>query len=104
MGTLGTAVMLDLVHKIEFWVAMIVASILKFKASPPMTFLGAALTVAAGLGSAMICTGPIVQYLDVQIEEFEYVVAAMVFLTAEHGSRAILSLDISDLIKIYRGK
>jgi len=96
--------MLALIKTVEFWIAMLVAAVLKARASPPQSRKGAVSSIFAGVGAAAIFTGPIAAYIGVADPEFSYAVAALVFLTAEHVARAILSLTLADIIKIYRGK
>lgn len=96
--------MLALIKTVEFWLAMLVASVLKFRASPPQSRKSAVSSIFAGVGAAAIFTGPIAAYVGVTDPEFSYAVAALVFLTAEHVTRAVLALSVADIVKIYRGK
>ena len=90
--------------RVEFWVAMMVALMLKLRASPPMSVQATAGTVVTGVGSAVLFTSPLVDVLGVDSNVFRDAVAALVFLTAEQASRAILSLTLADVVKIWKGK
>lgn len=94
----------DLITKTEFWVAMVVAAILKFKASPPMSPLGAASTIVAGVGSAVIFTPLVADWFSFNSEGSRYAIAGLVMLTAEHFSRILLSITTTDLFGVISGK
>ena len=96
--------MLALIKTVEFWIAMLVAAVLKARASPPQSRKSAVSSIFAGVGAAVVFTGPIATYLGVAGTEIAYAVAALVFLTADEFTRAVLKLSIADIIKIYRGK
>lgn len=90
--------MSDLITKLEFWAAMVLVVVVKLRASPSITLLGAFMTTTAAVLSALIFTGPVLQWLAADRETYTYAVAAMVALTGEHLMRQVMSLSLKDII------
>jgi len=98
------AAMSDLIQSIEFWVAMIAASLIKVRASPRITFWGAVITVFCAVTSALVFTMPLMDWLELTGDIHVAAVAALVALSAEHFARQILDLKLIELIRAWRGK
>lgn len=96
--------MMDLIRSVEFWVAMVLAAMIKLRASPTITASGAFCTVSAAVAAALVFTQPILDRLSLDGETYAAGVAALVALTAEHLARQVLDLRLVDLIKAWRGK
>lgn len=96
--------MKELLISVEFWVAMFLAVVLKLGSSPKISSRSAAIASATAVASALIFTQPIVDMLELSSETYTYAVAALVALSAEHVARQILTLSLSDLVAIWRGK
>lgn len=96
--------MFDLVRSVEFWVAMIFAVFVKVRASKKITVLGAAFTIATAVLSALVFTGPLLDWLDLSGETYVAAVAALVALSAEHIARQLMETRVVDLIRAWRGK
>lgn len=96
--------MRDLIHSAEFWLAMVVVSIVKLRASPHLTPFGRVLTVAAAVGCALIFTDPVLTYLALDEESYRTGVAALLALTGEHVARQFLGTTLIDLVNAWKGK
>ncbi|NCO20802.1 MAG: hypothetical protein GW905_02040 [Rhodobacterales bacterium] len=55
--------MTDPIWRVGFWVAMVFAVVIKLRASPTITILGAALTTVAAVAGALIFTDPVAVWL-----------------------------------------
>lgn len=96
--------MLDLVSRVEFWVAMAFAVLIKLRASPTLTRVGAVLTTVAAVTGALVFTKPITAWMGLDAETMQFAVAALVALTCEHVARLVLNTTIADAVKMWRGK
>ncbi len=95
--------MTELVQRIEFWVAMVFAVLIKLRASPQLTRTSAVLTTVAAVMGALIFTDPVNLWLGLG-EGFRYAVAALVALTCGHVARMLMALTVKDLLALWRGK
>lgn len=96
--------MRDLIISVEFWAAMALAAFIKLRASPKLTFVGAAVTIVTAVLAALVFTKPLLAWLELSGDIYIAAVAALVALSAEHLARQVLDLKLIDLIKAWRGK
>lgn len=96
--------MRDLFFQIEFWVAMVLAALIKLSSSPKLTFGGAVVTVVTAVLAALVFTEPLITWLELSGDIYVAAVAALVALSAEHLARQVLDMRITDIIKAWRGK
>lgn len=96
--------MLDLVQRLEFWVAMGFAVIVKMSSSPSISPWRAAASIVIALTSALIGTWPIIDWLQLDPEVYAPFVAALVALTSEHLARQLLRTNLTDLLAAWKGK
>lgn len=94
----------DLFFRIEFWIAMVFAIIIKLRASPTITWIGAILTTVSAVSGALIFTEPLTEYLALNGEGVTFAVAALVALSCEHVARIVLNTTLADFIRMWRGK
>ena len=103
-ATERTGNMRDLIESVEFWIAMVVVSLIKLRASPQITPLGRVLTVATAVGCALVFTEPVLTYLALDAQAYRTGVAALLALTGEHITRQLLGVTLSDIFGAWRGK
>ncbi len=96
--------MKDLIFSVEFWVAMAVAVALKLRSSPSISIGAAAITTITAVGAALVFTHPIETYLRLPDRSYTAAIAALVALSAEHVARQALNLNLTELIRAWRGK
>lgn len=94
----------ELLVSVEFWVAMVFASVIKISASPRLTIKGSIITILAAVTAALIFTAPLIDFLELSGDIYVSAIAALVALSAEHLARQIIDLDIKALIRVWRGK
>ena len=94
----------DLILDPAFWIATLVAVVVKIRASPRAGFINACITTLVAVGSALVFTNPVLRYLELSPDDYAPAVAALVALTAEHLARQIVGIRIVDLIAAWRGK
>lgn len=91
--------MMDLLKRPEFWAAMLFAIIVKLRASPRLTIIGAGMTSIVAVTGALIFTEPAAEWLDLHGTAMQPAIAALVALTCEHVARLILNLTPAEVIK-----
>lgn len=96
--------MSDLLGRVEFWVAMVFAVLVKLRASPTLTRGAAVTTTISAVAGALIFTGPMTAYLGLDATTMQFAVAALVALTCEHVARLVLNLTPKDVLDLWRGK
>lgn len=96
--------MRDLIHSVEFWVAMAVAILIKMRASPKITRVGRAMSAAIAVGCALVFTEPTLAYLSLESDSYTIAVAALWALTGEHIARQFLTMTLADLVAFWRGE
>lgn len=95
--------MYDMVLSVQFWVAVLLAAMLKLRASPRLTFWASVVTVIVGFLSALVFTAPVLDVLQLDGDTYVPAVAALVALSTEHLARQVLDARLIDLLKIWRG-
>lgn len=96
--------MSDLWASVEFWMAMLAASLIKLRASHKLTFWGSVLTIVTAVAAALVFTVPLINYLELTGDVYRNAVAALVALSAEHVARQVMDVKLSDIIRLWRGK
>lgn len=96
--------MIEMMQKVEFWVAMAFAIVVKIKSSTQLTKAQAALTVVVAVSGALIFTEPVYLYLGFVSESAKFATASVVALSCEHIARMILTMTMQDIISLWRGK
>lgn len=96
--------MLDLVYRLEFWVAMGFAILVKISLSPFLNLWRTAASIVIALTSALVATWPIIDWLKLDPDVYVHFVAALVALTSEHLSRQVLNASLTDILAAWRGK
>ena len=91
----------DLFLRIDFWIGVALACLIKVKASPRLGIINAILTIA--IGAALVLTGPVLEWRSLS-SSWAPAVAALVALTFEHAARQVLDMKLLDIIKAWRGK
>ena len=94
----------DLIQRVEFWVAMGFAVIVKVSSSPSINPWRAAASIFVAITSALVGTWPLVDWLQLDPEIYAPFIAALVALTSEHLSRQVLRTNLTDLLAAWRGK
>lgn len=90
---------------IEFWIAVLVAVIIKLKTSEAKSFVSALVTILVSIGAAYAFTEPLAAMLGYS----ETLLAALVTLTSESLMRWVLKLvnnpdQLKEWIQVWRGK
>ena len=93
----------DLFLRIDFWIEVALACLIKVKASPRLGIINAILTIAIAIGAALVLTGPVLEWRSLS-SSWAPAVAALVALTFEHAARQVLDMKLLDIIKAWRGK
>ncbi len=96
--------MLDLVYRLEFWVAMGFAVVVKVSSSPSINPWRAFFSILIAITSALVGTWPLIDWLQLDPEIYAPFIAALVALTSEHLSRQVLNTSLTDILAAWRGK
>ncbi len=96
--------MTELAQRVEFWVAMMFAVLVKLRTSPQLTPLNAMLTTLAAISGALVFTEPVVEWLQFDSDKMRYATAAVVGLCCEHLARHIAVLTPKDLLELWRNR
>lgn len=86
-----------------FWIAVAFASLVKVNSPPPLPWPKRIVSLTTGALGAVTFTEPLLDYLKWDGAIYMTAVAGLVALTADHLARQLLSLKVSDLVKIIRG-
>ena len=86
----------------EFWIAVAAGVLITLTDSKPSSPWRRAASALVAVFSATVCTAPVVAYLQLDVEDFQYFVAALIALTFEQAARMLLSLSLADIISIIR--
>jgi hypothetical protein len=96
--------MIQLIQRVEFWIAMGFALVVKLKASSEISRLQAASTIVVAICGALVFTEPACLYFGFTSDSVKYAMAALVGLTCEHVARMLLTLTISDVVALWKGR
>lgn len=96
--------MVDLLQRVEFWVAMLFAVALKLKHSPQLTKSQAALTVVSAITGSLLFTEPVTHYFGFTGDSGKFACAAVVALSCEHFARMLMTVTLDQVINLWRGK
>lgn len=96
--------MKDLLLAPQFWVAMILAVLVKHRASPTLSLSQSIITTLIAVGSAILFTAPVSEHLGLDRGQWQFAVAALIAMTFEHFARQVLDTTLVDLIRAWRGK
>lgn len=95
--------MKELISSVEFWLAMAFAIVMKLKASPRITIVGAVMTTISAVTCALVFTEPVMAWLELDSAIYTYAVCALIALTGEHLAREILKITIDEAVRAWRG-
>ena len=96
--------MIDLMSKIEFWIAMAFAIVVKIKSSTQLTRSQVVLTVVCAISGALVFTEPAYNYFEFTGDSAKFAVASIVALSCEHLARMVMTLTMQDILALWRGK
>jgi hypothetical protein len=102
------ALMIDMLGRLEFWLAVTLATLLKFAASPKLTLMIGITSVIASILTPLVFADAVMEWRGLDPEVWRIPIVALTALTGEHLSRLLLqSLRMTtalEIWKIWRGK
>lgn len=95
--------MADMVKRIEFWLALVIVLAIKLTSQDKTTPRQKLLTVGIAVGSAILFTESVLDFLTLDKGIYEVPVSALIALSSEHLARQILNTSFVDAIRAFRG-
>ena len=96
--------MIELMQKVEFWIAMIFAMIIKFRTSPKLTVLQALFTVVTAICGALLFTEPAYHWFGFTGDTGKFACCAVVALMCEHIASIMVRMTLAEFIAMWRLK
>lgn len=96
--------MVELMTRVEFWVAMLFGMAVKLRYSAQLTPMQRVLTVIVSVTGSLLFTETIYDMLGFTGENAKFACAALVALSCEELARNVMLMSPKDLLNLWRGK